>query len=221
MFSMGFSTVFYEQAGLAQGNAFDMSIGQFALGACGTSGSWFFMSWFGRRTIYLGGSCFLCLLLIIIGCLAPIENRASADWAIGSMLLIFTFTYDLTVGPVCYSLVAELSSTRLKAKTIVLSRNLYNVGGIVVNVLVSYQLTPTAWDWRAYSGFFWAGSCFLCIVWIYFRLPEPKGRTYGELDILFENKVPARKFAQTSVDIVSLALCLQVMPYTDCKLVPW
>jgi SP family general alpha glucoside:H+ symporter-like MFS transporter len=34
----------------------------------------------------------------------------------------------------------------------------------------------------------------------YFRLPEPKGRTFGELDILFEDRVPARKFATTQVD---------------------
>jgi len=37
-------------------------------------------------------------------------------------------------------------------------------------------------------------------IWIFFRLPEPKGRTYGELDVLFERKVPARKFKSTNVD---------------------
>jgi len=35
---------------------------------------------------------------------------------------------------------------------------------------------------------------------VYFRLPEPRGRTYGELDMLFEQKVSARKFAGTKVD---------------------
>lgn len=34
----------------------------------------------------------------------------------------------------------------------------------------------------------------------YFRLPEPKGRTYGELDVLFENRVSARKFRTTAAD---------------------
>lgn len=203
---MGYSTVFYEQAGLAKSDAFDLSIAQYALGICGTFASWFLMGWIGRRTIYLYGSGVLCLLLLVIGACGARQNEKAADWAIGSMLLIFTFTYDFTVGPVCYSLVAELPSTRLKAKTVVLSRNLYNIGGIVVNVITNYQLTPTAWNWRAYSGFFWAGTCFICVVWIYFRVPEPKGRSYGELDILFENKVPARKFKSTSVDIVSLPL---------------
>lgn len=34
----------------------------------------------------------------------------------------------------------------------------------------------------------------------YFRLPETKGRSYGELDILFAAGVPARKFKSTHVE---------------------
>jgi SP family general alpha glucoside:H+ symporter-like MFS transporter len=201
---MGYSTYFYQQAGLPTTSAFDLSMAQYALGMVGTFGSWFLMSRAGRRTIYLWGSIALLALLMIIGftAIAPESNIASR-WAIGSMLLLFTFIYDLTVGPVCYALVAEVSSTRLRAKTIVLARNLYNVGGIIVNVLTTYQLTPkpSGWGWSAKSAFFWAGTCFLCVVWIYFRLPEPKDRTYGEMDVLFERGVSARKFRETKLDI--------------------
>ena len=115
------------------------------------------------------------------------------------MLMIFTFVYDCTIGPVCYSLVAELSSTRLRQKSVVLARNLYNVGSIICNILVTRQLNPGAWNWGAKTGFFWGGSCFLCLVWTFFRLPEPKDRTYAELDVLFENKVSARKFESTVI----------------------
>ncbi|PMD15660.1 sugar transporter [Hyaloscypha hepaticicola] len=201
---MGYSTYFYQQAGLATAASFDLSMAQYALGMIGTVASWFLMHRAGRRTLYLYGSCVLFGLLLIIGltAIAPSSNQPSR-WAIGSMLLLFTFIYDFTVGPVCYSLVAEMSSTRLKAKTIVLARNFYNIGGIVVNVLTTYQLTPkpTGWGWSAKSAFFWAGSCALCIVWIFFRLPEPKGRTYAEMDVLFERGVPARKFRDTKLDI--------------------
>ena len=34
----------------------------------------------------------------------------------------------------------------------------------------------------------------------YFRLPEPKGLTYADLDVLFENKVSARHFRKVEVD---------------------
>jgi MFS transporter, SP family, general alpha glucoside:H+ symporter len=37
-------------------------------------------------------------------------------------------------------------------------------------------------------------------VWCFFRLPETKGRTFGEIDLLFENHVSARKFKYTKVD---------------------
>lgn len=198
---MGFSTYFYEQAGLDTSNAFTLSLCQYAIGAIGTVLSWFLMIKFGRRTLYVVGQAIMCCLLLIIGfCgLASKDNRA-AQWAIGSMLLVYTFVYDSSVGPVCYSLVAELSSTRLRQKTVVLARNFYNLGSIVTNILTPRMLNPSAWNWGAKSAFFWAGTCFLCFVWTYFRLPEPKGRTYGELDILFEQGVPARKFASTKVD---------------------
>lgn len=195
---MGYSTYFYEQAGLEVTDSFDMSMAQYALGFIGTVGSWFLMGRAGRRTIYVNGLAFLCVLLLLIG-LISISNSKGASWGIGSMLLIYTFTYDLTVGPVCYSLVAEIPSTRLKTKSIVIARNVYNVAGIVNGVIVPYMLNPSAWDWRGKAGFFWAGMCFLCLTWTYFRLPEPKGRTYGELDTLFERKVPARKFRTTDV----------------------
>lgn len=153
----------------------------------------------------------LCLLLLIIGfsgIAARQEGNDAARWAIGSMLLVFTFVYDATVGPVCYSLVMELPSTRLRQKTVVLARNAYNIASIVTNVLTTRQLNPGAWNWGPYSAFFWAGTGAIMFVWSFFRLPEPKNRTYGELDILFHQKVPARKFAQTNVNVETNELVL-------------
>jgi SP family general alpha glucoside:H+ symporter-like MFS transporter len=197
---MGYSTLFFVAAGLSETDSFDMTMGQYALGAVGTVGSWFLMAHAGRRTLYLYGNLTLFCLLMIIGFTSLAPRSSDANWAIGAMLLVMNFVYDLTVGPVCYSLVAELSSTRLRAKSIALARNGYNIGGIVVNILTNYQLTSTAWDWGARACFFWGGVCFCCVIWVFFRLPEPKGRTYAELDKLFEQRVSARKFSSTVVD---------------------
>ncbi|CRJ87985.1 General alpha-glucoside permease like protein [Verticillium longisporum] len=198
---MGYSTYFYQQAGLAVEASFSMSLGQYALGAVGTLSSWFLMRWFGRRTLYLSGQLIMLILLMTIGFASLVSrDNASAQWAIGSLLLVYTLTYNCTVGPICYSLVSELSSTRLKTKTVVLARNAYNILGITTNVLTPRMLNPSAWNWGAKAGFFWAGTCALCFIWTYFRLPEPKGRTYGELDVLFEQRISARKFKSTKVE---------------------
>lgn len=187
------------QAGMDTVHSFDLSLAQMALGLIGTAGSWWLMSKVGRRTIHLCGVTMLFTILLIIGCISFAHTNASL-WATGAMLITFTFFYDFTVGPVTYSLISELSSTRLKAKTIVLARSLYNISNIVVNVLTNYQLSKTSWNWGARTAFFWAGTCGCVMVWVYFRLPEPRGRTYGELDLLFEHRVSARKFKSTKVD---------------------
>ncbi|KAH9843340.1 sugar porter family MFS transporter [Teratosphaeria destructans] len=199
----GFSTYFFEQAGLDLSNAFSLTLGQYGLGFLATLASWFLMGRCGRRTLYLWGQIAMALLLVTVGLLAIPKSKASAEWTIGGTVMLYNFVYNLTLGPVCYSLVAELASTRLRNKTVVLARNVYNMTTIVANVLAPRMLNPHAWHWGAKAAFFWAGACTLGAIWTYFRLPEPKGRLYVELDMLFHARVPARQFRSTGV--VSLA----------------
>jgi SP family general alpha glucoside:H+ symporter-like MFS transporter len=196
---MGYFSYFLTQAGMDPKNSFSLSMASSALGLVGTAGSWFLMARFGRRRIHFSGLCGQCLILVIVGSISFAGSNASV-WAIAGMLILFTFVYDFAVGPVTYSLVSELSSTRLKAKTIVLARAAYNASNIFVNVMTNYQLSSSAWNWGARAAYFWGGTCLLCVVWVFFRLPEPKDRTYAELDMLFEQRVPARKFAGTKVN---------------------
>lgn len=197
---IGWGTYFMIQAGLSENDAYSLGVGQSAMGFCGTVLSWFLMPHFGRRTLYIWGQVAMFIILMIIGGLGVPSLSTSIGWASGALILILTFVYDFTVGPVCYSLVAELPSTRLRIKTVVLSRNVYNIMGIVVGTLQPRMMNPTAWNWRGKTCFFWGGLNLLGLIWTYFRLPEPKGLTYAELDVLFENKVSARKFKSVKVD---------------------
>jgi SP family general alpha glucoside:H+ symporter-like MFS transporter len=232
---MGYSTYFYQQAGLSKANSFDFSMGQYALGAVGTVASWFLMAGLGRRTIYLWGLVALDILVLLIGFLGigP-DSNASLSYAIGSMLLIYTFTCESfpqpararpvgadapqTTSPSVRSATpsspssrppvsatrpssSRATSTTSWASSTTSGRLMWVLPPVPVAGLpltTSQMLNPTAWNWGAKTGFFWGGWCFLCLVWTYFRLPEPKGRTYGELDILFENRVSARKFRTTT-----------------------
>lgn len=200
----GYSTYFLEQAGLQPSKAYDFALGQYGINMAGVFGAWFLMTLgFGRRTLYLYGLCGLCTMLFIMGFLGlvPEAHRDQASLATGSIMLVWALCYQLTVGTVCYSLVAELSTRRLMIKTVVLGRNAYNIVGIVCSVLTPYMLNPGAWDWGNYAGFFWGAICFLCIIYTYFRVPEPMGRSFAELDLLFERGISARKFATTDVDV--------------------
>jgi len=41
----------------------------------------------------------------------------------------------------------------------------------------------------------------LCLITAYFYLPEMKGLSYREIDIMFKRRVPARKWKETVLDI--------------------
>ena len=62
------------------------------------------------------------------------------------------------------------------------------------------MLSPNEWNWAGMTGFFYAGLTGLLITFMWLMLPETKDRTFAELDVLFENKVSARKFSETNVD---------------------
>lgn len=197
---MGYSTYFYQQAGLSTSNSFTFSIVQYVLGILGTLLSWTASRKFGRFDIYFAGLCTQMVILIVVGGLG-FASSTGVSWAIGTLLLVFTFVYDMSVGPICYCLVTEIPSSTLRTKTVILARNVYNIAGIVIAVIMPYMLNPTAWNWKAKTGLFWAGFALASAIWCWFELPETKDRTFAELDLLFENHVSARKFKSTEVTV--------------------
>lgn len=128
------------------------------------------------------------------------SKASSAKWGAGALVLVNYFVYSVTIGTLVYSLVPELSSSRLRTKSIILARNLYNIVGLVNGVLVPRMINSLAWNWGAKAAFFYGGVQSLALVWVYFRLPEPKGRSYAELDALFAKHIPARDFSKTKID---------------------
>ena len=208
-----YSTYFLVQAGLNPSNSYSFALGQYGINVVGVFGAWGLMAWgLGRRTLFIAGLCGLCVALFVMGFLGlvPDSNRSAASLATGVLMLVWALCYQCSVGTIAYSLVAELSTRRLQIKTVVLGRNLYNIVAIISNVLTPYMLNPTAWNWGNFAGFFWGGSCFLCVIYCYFRLPEPTGKSFAEIDLLFERKVSARQFKKTQVSVFDSSVDLVV-----------
>jgi len=57
-----------------------------------------------------------------------------------ALMVVWLFTYDLTVGPLAYAIVGEISSTRLRNKSIALARMSYNVFSVTFGVMTPYML---------------------------------------------------------------------------------
>ncbi|KAI1084674.1 sugar transporter-like protein [Whalleya microplaca] len=203
-------TYFFTTAGMDTANAFNLSLGAKGMAFIGTILSWWLISYWGRRPLYVGGMGILCLILFLIGIL-DVSAGDRGLWPSGGLCILWLFVYSLTVGPLAYSIISETSSVRLRPLSVVLSRTSYQLVNIISQVLQAYMMNPTEWNLLGKTGFFWGATSFCVFVWSYFRLPEVKGRTYEELDILFMNKVSARKFSSTYVDPYNTVKTEEVM----------
>ncbi|PVI04244.1 sugar transporter [Periconia macrospinosa] len=197
----GTPTYFFVQAGLPTNISFRMSIGGLGIASVGTIISWFLMSYVGRRTLYLWGLAGLSAVLIIVGFISVGNSHSVAgNYGQASLMIVWLFVYYMTVGPICYAIISEVSSTRLRTKSVCISRIVYYIAKIICDVINPYMLNPTAGNWKGKTGFFWGACAAVFFVWTFFRLPETKGRTFEELDILFANRVPAREFDKYRID---------------------
>lgn len=165
-------TYFFQQAGISTNDSYKVALGGTAIAFVGVIISWLLLSRAGRRTLYLTGMCLCCLYLLLIGIIAASSDSQGARWAQVALCLIWLFTYSMTVGPICYTIISETSSMRLRAKLVCLSRNVYNITQIVANVIEPYLINPTEANLKGKTGFFWAGTALITAVWAYFRLPE-------------------------------------------------
>ncbi|EAU39619.1 hypothetical protein ATEG_00973 [Aspergillus terreus NIH2624] len=195
---------FFEQAGMNNNRAFQLGVGCTAVALVGTALSWWLITYLGRRTLYVWGQGILSTFLFIIAIINSTSHTTDAQWAQASFCFLWLFVFALTIGPITYAIVSETSSVRLRPLTVCLARTAYQVCNVVSQVLEPYFMNPTAWNASGKTGFFWGGTALLVFIWAFFRLPEPKGRTYAELDILFTKRTPARKFASTQVDPYAL-----------------
>lgn len=142
---IGYAVYFFELAGLPTASAFNLGVGLLALGFVGTLLSWPLMALTGRRTIYNWGLviCTLIVLLIALLDVAPSYSaNTSFAWAQSSLMVIYNFFYDLTIGPLCFVILCETSSAKLRGKTIAFSTAVNALINIACAVGIPYALNP-------------------------------------------------------------------------------
>jgi MFS transporter, SP family, general alpha glucoside:H+ symporter len=174
------------------------------------------------------GSCLSWVLLVhcILDCVPRKRERPNVIWAQASILIIWNFFYNLTIGPVGFSILCETSAAHVREKTIAFSTAVQAFVGIGMTIAVPYtMINPDQADMGGKIGFFFGGLATLSCFWAFLRIPETvsygcskrshcsplrgcasdrvatnqdaqKNRTYEELDIMFARGIRARDFSR-------------------------
>lgn len=138
---------FFQQTGIGPSASYGIALGGTGIAFMGTVISWFYIYKFGRRTIWLTGFSLLVVILWLIGFLALPKQTQGLAWAQSILCVVWLGAYSMSVGPIIYTIVAEIGSTRLRTQTVVLARSTYYVGNIICGGLLQPEmLSPGSWN---------------------------------------------------------------------------
>ncbi|KAI5457520.1 hypothetical protein BGZ63DRAFT_364860 [Mariannaea sp. PMI_226] len=141
--------------------------------------------------------CFLMLVFNIGLATTGFFKSSSADKAALAFLLLWVICYGFSAGPIGYIASGETSTPRLRAQTTSFNLGCYGLGFVIFNWTVSYMISPDAGNLGVKAIYVWAGLLVPTTILLWFYYPETYGRTYWELDELYERKIPAWRFKDT------------------------
>lgn len=189
------NSYFFEQVGFSQIKSYAFTFIGEGIALFGDATSWFLVTFTGHRLLYTSGMFGQSLIYFIVGflSLAP-QSKDGPKWAAAVILMMQSFFYDCSIGPLAFAISTEVPTARLRNRTFAIGRSIYYILGIICSVANPYMINPTEDNWKGKAAFLPASLCLIWAFWCVFRLPEMKGRTFEELDVMFERGVKTRDF---------------------------
>ncbi|KAH8885619.1 general substrate transporter [Thozetella sp. PMI_491] len=190
-FIAGYLTYYFKLAGVDN----PLGIGQaaYAIQFFGNICSWPLIDRLGRRPMIVGGMFVMTAALLLIGGISTINSPASLKATV-SFMTIWGFLYQATLGAVAYAVGGETPSPSHRQKTYSINIMAATAVSCAVLQIMPYLINTDQANLGGKICFvFFAPSLFMC-AYLYYCLPEMKGRNYAELEEMFQNKVSARQF---------------------------
>ncbi|KAJ4325901.1 hypothetical protein N0V84_003287 [Fusarium piperis] len=190
-FINGYLTYYFRLAGVSD----PLAIGQiaYAIQLVGNMCSWPLIDRLGRRPLIVGGCFVMTGLLLVIGGISTIGSGPSLSATVAFMV-IWGFLYQATLGAVAYSVGGETASVQLRQKTYSINIMVSTAFSCLISQVMPYLINTDQANLGGKVCFVYFGLSVPMCVYLYFCLPELKGRNYAEVQEMFENRVPARKF---------------------------
>ncbi|KAH8649798.1 general substrate transporter [Xylariales sp. PMI_506] len=199
-FIAAYGTYYIQLAGYSTDASFKLQIAQQGLSMFGNICSWFLVDRVGRRSLTLWGTVILTAILMICGGLAA-DGRPSYIKGSVAMIVMYNWFYNVTLGATAYTLLTEVATSKLRVKTISIGIAAQYSIYLVLAFVLPLIFNPNAANLGAKTSFIFGGFSILSVVYLWFYQVETAGRSYEELDEMFQKGVPVRDFKTYVTDI--------------------
>lgn len=93
---------------------------------------------YGRSPAYLYRTLSSAVAVIPIGILGFFAASNGVNNASAGLMIFNNFTFHMSIGPACYTIVGEMPSSRLRVRSIAFGRFIYVVNGIITSSINPY-----------------------------------------------------------------------------------
>lgn len=123
--------------------------------------------------------------------------------AVTAMVTIFGAGFALGWAPLSHVVAAEIPSSRLRDQTYALGSFFNIVVQFAISFSIPYLLYAPYAALGSRVGFIFGSTAVCALVFTVLCVPECKGKTLDEIDQLFIQGTPLRKFRTATVDILA------------------
>ena len=153
-----------------------------------------------RRKGLIGGGIILMVWSVIIAgtSTAPTTNAAAVT-ALLAFMITWSMLYTATVGCYGWAVAQETAAQATRPKTISFVLVCQQLTALMLSSVFPFFINPDQLNWGGRVMFLFVGAEFFIMLLLWIFQPETKNRTYTDIDTLYANGVPPRKFKDFAV----------------------
>lgn len=198
--STTYTTIFLTELGVA--DAFSLTIISSCCTLAGTIAAPFVIDRAGRRPTAFVGMCILFIIDAVAGGLAFDRGNKRATLAIAALSFVFNFFWASSFYSLSNLMPSEMATPKLRHHTMSYTIACQEITAVITTLVVPQLTSADAANLGAKTYLVFAGCMAGIIVFMYFLMPETRGRSFAEIDEMYEAKVPAWKWRsyRTSIE---------------------
>ncbi|XP_028137922.1 facilitated trehalose transporter Tret1 [Diabrotica virgifera virgifera] len=154
----------------------------------------FLIDKFGRKILLMSSAFLSGFTLLILAIYFNLKNdgynTASFSWIPIVCVMVYAFTFKFGLGVVPIVITAEIFSTTVKASGMALADGSYVVGSLLS--LQVYQRLTDSFGLQ-YPFYIFTMCCFSTVCFTYFIIPETKGKTLDEIQLILKGEYKKNK----------------------------
>ncbi|KAI9045666.1 general substrate transporter [Aspergillus affinis] len=199
--STTYATVFLTEIGV--GDAFTLTVISSCCTLAGTIAAPFVIDRAGRRPTAFTGMSALFIINCIAGGLAFDTGNKSATMGIAALSFIFNFFWAASFYSLSNLMPSEIATAKLRNHTMAYTIMCAQTTAVITTLAVPQLTSADAANLGSKTYLVFAGCMAGVLVFAYFFMPETRGRTFAEIDEMYDAGIPMRAWRKYETTIES------------------